>query len=219
MTIYAGYTVLPAESNQRDGQIFGADRFERRMENPPGRLLLMNIGPNEWGHRHTFSMQWYMHTRTLIDEMLTFVETIAEGQKTPFWVSTKANDIALSDAGLFAGNTMDFWDDGLIELYDHGSHRRHFEITHIINPATSSYYATVWQGLMGLPTVPSTNKARTTFSSVPWGANHRGVVGRSRFSRLLLMRLADDRITIQWHGRNLAECSMELIEVPPSEYP
>lgn len=219
MTIYAGYTVLPSESNQNNGQLFGADRLERRMENPTGRSLLMNIGPNEWGHRYTFTMQWYMQTRALIDELLDFVENDAEGQKNPFWVATKSNDIALIDPGLFASNTMDFWDDGLFELYNHGKHRRHFEITHIINPVTDSYYPTVWQGLMAEPTDPATNVARTTFSNVPWGANHRAVVGISRFSRLFLMRLADPNVTIRWHGRDLAECTMELIEVPPSEYP
>lgn len=219
MTIYAGYTVLPAESNQREGQMFGADRLERVMENPVGRMLFMNIARNEWGHRHTFTMQWYMQSRVLIDELLDFVETTTEGQKHPFWVSTKSNDIALVDPGLFAGSTMDFWDHGLIELYDHGSHRRHFEITHLINPVTNSYYPTVWQGLMNLPTIPATDKARTTFSNVPWGANHKAVLGISRFSRLFLMRLADPNVTIQWHGRDLAECTMELIEVPPTEYP
>lgn len=220
MTIYAGYTVLPVESNQREGQVFAADRFERRMDNPPGRLLLMNMGPNEWDHRFAFTMQWYMNTRLLIDELMDFLENIAEGQKNPFWVSTKSNDIVLVDPGFYVAADMHFWDDGLIEMYDHGSHRRHFEVTHLINPATGIYYPDLYHGVMSLPIVPATNQAQFTLTGVPWHfLNRKAVVGVSRFSRLFLMRLADPQITIQWHARDLAECTMELIEVPPSEYP
>lgn len=204
MTTYQGFDVLDFVTPDRaDGIDHEFLRPQDVVENPMGRS---RYRAKFAGSRLGWSFRWHATTRTEKRTLRDFIDD-HRGRAVPFWVPSYSRDLVVAEAAVVSSAAIKIERvEYARQVYPNGNQRRHLAIwehgnvpTQFHGVTTATESATYDQ--IGITPALAVNITTATYLS--W---------------LLLVRLAEDMITIEHHGPTYAIADVPLIELP-DEYP
>jgi hypothetical protein len=211
MTTFAGYDLMDFEPNIREDPQYGIDRDMDRLENAVGYPLVIDARPP----RITTNLRFFFDTSAASWDFITEWVPARQGRRVPFWVPTRNVDLAAIE--YVGGTSFLCHDNGALALWNRHPKQRHYFMIRGwsgTNPYAEEYIEAVSMVAGSDPNTVVINPGGISINLVQSIADKVLTV-----SRMYLMRQATDDVTVEWYGRELAEATMSMIEVPAAEYP
>lgn len=197
---YRGYEVLTVEPNRLDGEAPLLKWNVERLDNVTGPL---DIERHALTPVRTRPFHWSLFSRGEIDGFLPWVER-RRGRRNPFWAPTWQGDLRLL-ANMTSSNMLRVQNVGYVSrMFPHPA-RRHLAL---IRPnGTLTVHSVV------NATTVSGEEERLTISPGVSLGERIGAEG-SLVSFLCFCRLAADSVRLHWHGPEVAEARLDIVELP-----
>lgn len=204
--IYAGFTVLTEDPNRRDAVTQQANRTKTRIDSQTGPFTEVSPAQAPRGVR-TFN--WFMPDRPSIDAFRAFMAERA-GRFTPFWVPTWHHDLQLAGDVLSPASTLN--------VIDIGYSRYQFDSTQTWRRHLA--FIQIGVGLQFIRRIDGAVEASPVETLTLDSATASAMLnGQWMLSLLTLCRLESDSYDLKWSGRNVAECSFDIREIPQEMTP